>query len=360
MKKVIAPGKIILSGEHAVLYGHPVLAMAVNYYMQAQIAFHEKQTILFDLENLNIQNEITFPQIQNNFLQIQKRYQQYQQNELTIREVLQHPSELIQYVLGLFSLKNIQFKLQLSSSIPVGCGMGSSAAVILSSLYAVVNFFDLTFSKEQLFALALDAENKQHGKSSGIDLRVSLQGGVLYRENNQYFSANKIDFPMYLVNTGTPETTTGECVAHTKKFFETSSIGEDFAAVTKALATVFSVCHSRVGGNPLLLSRESANNKMDSHLRGNDNEKDILPLIRQNHRLLVKIGAVPEKIQQFIQQVEQMDGAAKICGAGAVRGDNGGVVLIVCENQSALKKICQAFGYTLLPLKCEPRGLYVI
>ena len=325
----IVPGKLILSGEHAVVYGHPVFAMAVNYHTQVHIEPSQKQTILLDLKNLNLQSEKTFLQVKNNFSDIQQRYQDYQQNKLTIKEVLQDPSQLIEYVLGLFLREEMQFKLRLNSTIPVGCGMGSSAAAILSSLYAIVNFFDLKFSQQQLFEFALDAENKQHGKSSGIDLRICLQGGALYKENNQYFSKNPLDFPLYLVNTGEPHTTTGECVAQTKHFFVTSSIGEDFAAVTRAVAaTTFAA-----GWHDL---------------------------IRQNHRLLVKIGVVPKKVQQFIAQIEQMNGAAKICGAGAFRGDNGGAVLMICDDTAALQKICQQFNYVLLPLHCEARGLHVI
>jgi mevalonate kinase len=50
--KVYAPGKLILSGEHAVLYGQPALAMAVNRYATATVTKQMLPQISFHLSDL--------------------------------------------------------------------------------------------------------------------------------------------------------------------------------------------------------------------------------------------------------------------------------------------------------------------
>src|SRR5579872_7137709 len=96
--------------------------------------------------------------------------------------------------------------------------------------------------------------------------------------------------PFYLVNTGIPLSSTGECVTQVQPFFHRSRRGEDFAAITEL---------------------------MDQALQNQD-YKNFHTSIRENHRLLKEIGVVPEKVQRFIAELEEQGGAGKICGAGAV------------------------------------------
>src|SRR5260221_7671008 len=71
------------------------------------------------------------------------------------------------------------------SDIPIGCGMGSSSATILSVMHAVSTYLKIQISPETLYQLALEAENMQHGHSSGFDLRVAQLGGCIYMHNQQ-------------------------------------------------------------------------------------------------------------------------------------------------------------------------------
>lgn len=333
--KVYAPGKLILSGEHAVVYGQPALAMAVNRYATATVTREGGPRFLLDLADLAHRSHFSVDGLQQLKSRIKRKYQRFMNGEYTIRQVLHKPFELAQVALGIFAESfNISLshgvKIQVASTIPIGCGMGSSAATIISVLYAISSYFDVPLTTENLYQLALEAENMQHGRSSGVDLRVALNGGCLYVNEQQQFIRPVPNLTMYLVNTGTPLSSTGQCVAEVATHFQSLQLGQDFAAITNAMDQA--------------LQQQSPVNMCDA--------------IRGNHQLLTAIGVVPSKVQQFIQQIEAGQGAAKICGAGAVTGDQAGAVLVVTDDQARLEYLVKQYGYQVLPIMGESRGVH--
>ncbi len=332
--KVLAPGKLILSGEHAVVYGKPALAMAVNRYVTATATPQIAPLISFDLSDLAYQHKLSLSTLHQLKNRIKQKYQRFVKGDFKIRDVLQKPVELAQFAFSLFfEMLNIKLtqgiKIHVQSNIPMGCGMGSSAATILSIVHAIAHHLEMPVSSDMLYRLGLEAENMQHGFSSGLDLRVSLHGGCLYIKEGQIYSRTIPQLPMYLVNTGVPETSTGECVTAVAAHFQRNLMGDDFAAVTNA---------------------------MDAALQA-DYLDDVMRAIRENHQLLVTIGVVPEMVQHFIAEVQDIFGAAKICGAGAVAGKQAGIVLVVTDNELALKKLCERYHYPLLSVSGESQGV---
>jgi mevalonate kinase len=133
-------------------------------------------------------------------------YQRFIHGDFKIRDVLHKPMELAQFAFSLFfealNLKLTQgIKIHVRSDIPMGCGMGSSAATILSVVHAIANHMEIDLPTERFLRLAHEAENMQHGYSSGLDLRVSMQGGCLYFKDNQSYSRSIPTIPLYLINT---------------------------------------------------------------------------------------------------------------------------------------------------------------
>lgn len=330
--KVYAPGKLILSGEHAVVYGQPALAMAVNRYVTATVTRETVPQVLFDLSDLSHSSRLSYDALHLLKEKIKQKYYRFIRGDYSIRDVLQKPFELAQFAMGVLAESlNLAVpqgvKIHVQSDLPIGCGMGSSAATIVSVMQAISNCMQLHIPRETLYKLALEAENMQHGHSSGLDLRVAMQGGCLYVQNEAWQVRDIPDFPMYLVNTGTPLTTTGQCVEKVATHFKSQQLQNEFAAVTNA---------------------------MDKALQ-QQSLSEMQAAIKQNHKLLVNIGVVPEKVQAFISEVK---GAAKICGAGAVDGDAAGAVLVVGEDKSSIVELSTRFGYNVIPISGEARGVH--
>ena len=63
-------------------------------------------------------------------------------------------------------------------------------------------------------------------------------------------------------------------------------------------------------------------------------------------------------MQQFVADIEQWGGSAKVCGAGSVTGDKGGIVLVVSERQPI--EVCRKYGYTVSPVRGDPLGTRII
>lgn len=291
MKKFRAPGKLILSGEHAVVYGNPAIAMAIDRFAETAISWQPGS------HAIGWQNG--------------SKLSKYALDKTISKLDIDMPCGL---------------EAVIDSNIPRGCGMGSSAAVIVSIMYAISSLAAINLPIEYYAKLGREIENLQHGRSSGLDINVSLRGGCLRFENSKTIERPIPEIPMYVVNTGMPEITTGECVAAAEKYL-TSSLLQDFAAVT---------------------------NEFDQALQEN-NLVEIQNCIRANHELLTQIGVVPKPVQEFIAELEQAGAAAKICGAGASAGEKAGAVLVVTTDN--MDAIAAKRGYSIFKIKGVTHGV---
>ena len=333
--KAISPGKLILSGEHSVVYGKPAVAMAIDRSVTATIETSADGQVSFNLQDIGESDSFTVLALQDFKRRALNNYHLFLDGKMGIRDVLHKPVDLFKFgfitVLdGLHRSLETGIVIKLKSSIPVGSGMGSSAAAVLSELRALGHYLRVDFKPDWYYEFSLEAEKLQHGHPSGVDSYISLYGGCAAFQNG---SARSVPLPrmkMYLIETGAPEATTGECVVQVKEQFQNDLIWNDFEAVT---------------------------NEVEKAVREN-NSALMRSLIRENHRLLCRIGVVPAKVQQFVADVETAGGAAKICGAGAIRGQNGGAVLVLADFMPTA--LAAKYGYKVSPVRGDPLGTRIV
>lgn len=333
--KVKTPAKLILSGEHAVVHGHPALSIAVNRYTEATARWSSPLHFSFNLASLDFQHCATLQALRKLKLKLKEKYNKHSLGHISIREVLQKPFEL-----SLFTFINVLDKLKsklpmgidivTDSNIPIGCGMGSSAASVVSIVYALTNFLEVNLPLDDYIKLGIESENLQHGHSSGLDVHTVYHGGCVYYQGGKFQARTLSNLPMTLVQTGRPQSTTGECVAHTASYFKNSTIGKDFSETTRGL---------------------------DTALQQNNLQK-VQEYIRYNHRLLNKINVVPDRVNDFIVDIEKLGAAGKICGAGSISGDQAGAVIVISEVD--ISAIAQQYGYQAMPIQADTRGTCVI
>ena len=67
---------------------------------------------------------------------------------------------------------------------------------------------------------------------------------------------------------------------------------------------------------------------------------------------------VPGQVGDFVAEVEQAGAAAKVCGAGAVAGDSGGMVLVAASEPPT--ELCAKYGYELMTVRPDPLGVRVV
>lgn len=289
--QVTSPGKIILTGEHAVVFGKPALAMATRRYLTAQV-------------NLTYDSSITLNGFSRSFEQVApihrsvfNRYNQAKEQGINLAQVMLMGDELPWVVIYDFLQRyRIQqgVEMTLRSDIPRGAGMGSSAALILTLLGALHRAFNLDISDENFLNKALHLEHLQHGQSSGFDLATCYYGG---------YQARVLPVPsfmpprhLWLLHSGEPQNSTGEVVARVKANFAKDH------PIWSAFAEVSGRFFQDSGHWPEAMAA--------------------------NHRLLVKLGVVPPRVAELISKIEAAGGRAKTSGAGALMGDGAGMLLV--------------------------------
>ena len=182
--KVSAPGKLLLLGEHAVLYGRPCLVCAVNQRMSVHLAPRNDSKIL-------VHSEIGFYQGKLPDFEIDPRF----------RFVL---TAIKEYYNGPFG-----FDLKITSDFSHNVGLGSSAAVTAATLGAVGILQNNQVDENILFDQGLSVIRQVQGKGSGADLAASVFGGILsYRTEPREIKKIAGTFPISVVYSGEKTPTT--------------------------------------------------------------------------------------------------------------------------------------------------------
>ena len=84
--------------------------------------------------------------------------------------------------------------MKLSSNIPIGSGLGSSAAVTVATLAALYRFHNIRFNKKSLAHDAHMVEQAVQGIASPLDTLVSTYGGLVYLSRNKKVEHFKVNF----------------------------------------------------------------------------------------------------------------------------------------------------------------------
>lgn len=331
-----APAKLILAGEHAVLYNQPAIAVAVNCYTQATTSWRaDSNGVYFKLADLSYAKSLTFQALSKLKSKLQQEYGNFLRGNTSISTVLKKPFELLQYsVSNILDVINVPLKrgveIAVDSQIPIGCGMGSSAAAVLSSVYSLCNLMGLDWEIEQYLSLAKKIEDLQHGKSSGVDLQLVANGGcVRYQHDKQLEQRVFPNLKLTIVNTGKPQSTTGECVTKVAEIMHAAKARE-FGVVANAV---------------------------DCALQSQDNEA-LQEAVQRNQRLLESIQVVPSRVTNFIRDLEHIGAAAKVCGAGSIYGDNAGVVLVIGDQN--ILPVVENYGYQMQTVEVDNHGMQIV
>lgn len=175
-----APGKIILFGEHAVVYGQPAIAVPVT-------AVSAKA---------RIQPDIGAPGGRV-WLRAEQVGVDAALDELPAGDPLAAAVRAALDALGVGQPP--AFRLGVSSTIPLAGGMGSGAAVSVAILRAVSGFLGHPLGDEQVNALAFEIEKLHHGTPSGIDNTVITYAQSIFFVKGQPMERLSVGAPLQLL-----------------------------------------------------------------------------------------------------------------------------------------------------------------
>lgn len=156
-----AHSKIILIGEHAVVYGYPALALPLN----------------------NI--EVTCRILPSNHTWVL-----YEEDTLSMA---------VFAALEFLGIQEADIRCEIESMVPEKRGMGSSAAVSIAAIRAVFDYYEQDLDKETLEILANRAEMIAHMNPSGLDAKTCLSDRAIKFIKNVGFSEFETNLGAYLV-----------------------------------------------------------------------------------------------------------------------------------------------------------------
>lgn len=140
-----APGKLMIMGEHAVVYGYPCIVSAIDKYIEVKLTKSEVP-----------EDTIQTPGVSDN------RF-------ITVT------LETFRKKFG----KNDFFTIGTKSDI-TGFGLGSSSAATVALVKALLSFYEISLDNKKIFDMCFEIVKSVQGEGSGFDIAAAIYGGTLY------------------------------------------------------------------------------------------------------------------------------------------------------------------------------------
>ena len=288
--------KIILIGEHSVVYGYPAIAIPLK----------------------KIEIECAIEEAKSNFF-----YDETDTLSVAIFTALKYLKK-----------ENVKIKYKITSQIPQKRGMGSSAAVSIAAIRAIFNYFRENLEDELLEKLVNTAEIVAHKTPSGLDAKTCLSDKAIRFVKNKGFSYIDLNLDAYLVIADTGiYGNTGEAIQNVK------NLGSKAELSLKKLGRLTDEMTRILTGN--------IENK-EKKIRREKISKIGEIMIAANTEL-GKLNITIEKTELFVKTaIENGAAGAKISGGGL-----GGCVIALAKNLEIMEKVKDGFT------KCGAENIWV-
>ena len=307
--KASAPGKVILFGEHFVVYGVKAILCAINkrITVTAEKMDGGKISIQSNIGNLELEPGKSISEINS-------------------------PLKPFYYLADkMLKNENTGIKIIVESDIPLGVGLGSSSACCVAGAAAISRLFRKT-SNEEILVLAIEAEKTIFKNTSGADCTVCTYGGIMEydKENGFHKIESKPNFHLVIANSNI-EHSTESVVGKVRQFKEKNEI--QFTSLCKK--------ESKLIEEVLELLIENNIEKLGTK-------------IKENQEYLETIGISNDKLREMIQIGQTESWGAKITGAG------GGGCIYALTDESNLERTINQFkdkNYDCFSVKIDFKGL---
>lgn len=306
-----APAKAILSGEHAVVYGKPALVSAIDMRLKFTVTNSMRPQ-----QSGKVYNDIEF---------IAQKVKDYLRKQKV-------------------KFDDSTFDFDIDSEIPIGRGLGSSAALSTGAVAAFIKLYTgEEFDNEKINNLAYEIEKYFHKNPSGVDNTASCYGGLVYYRKEFEFLKNisslnfkipkKIEDGLYLIDSGKPKETTAYMVHNV--------VGQKYNKSPRLIEEVFNDIEKTTKRMVVSIIKEDINFFAKS--------------VVDNQVLLEMLGVVSKIAKKLLRDLEPY-GYGKVMGDGGKK-EGSGFILFYSQRPKELKAYCNNKKISFYQFKQDSVGL---
>ncbi len=299
-----SPGKVIICGEHFVVYGGLAVAAAINMRAYATVKLREGGTVRIGSRQLGT------AEWQNGRL--------VKESAKGVGERLEAYRKMVDAVLEQHG-RGKGVSISLDSQIPRASGLGSSAAIAVATASALLDALGIEFTTDDVINYALVAESEIHYRPSGIDPTVSAIGGIITFRRGAKPSRIGVQkgFELLVIESGR-QRRTGMMVRKVAQFRELHiNLFDKLMEVSDMIA-----------------------GEVELAIHNNRIER-LGSLMTVSHNILRAIGVSSRELDEIVDRVLR----AGAYGAKLTGGGGGGVVIAVASEEVARQLVSRYSGH---------------